>query len=507
MLDAMAHRGPDDRGLYLHEKGVLGHNRLSIMDPARGKQPIYNEDGSKAVVANGEIYNFPDLYELLRHRHRFSTRNDSEVLVHLYEEHGSGMMHHIDGMYAFCIVDGEDAFLARDPLGIKPLYVGANREEALLFTSELKSLERQERVDEFPPGCSFHTGRGFHRFHDLPSREPEDLAPDHSARLVRDVLERSVRKRLMSDVPLGAFLSGGLDSSIIAAIAAEEMPDLHTFSVGLKDSSDLEAARAVSKSIGSRHFEYVLTPREVMRKLPEIIYFLESFDQDLVRSAVPCYFTARLASEYVKVILTGEGADELFGGYAYYKEIRDPRALNRELRRSVAALHNINLQRVDRLTMAHSIEGRVPFLDLEMIELAQRIPVQHKLHRDGRPAGAPIEKWILRRSFQDRLPQSITWRAKEQFDEGTGISRRLPGEIEGLFSDREAAEHRARYTGVALRSKEEIYYHRLFTEIFPNAEQILRNTGRWAQRPDPASGGLPEHFRGDGGVEASGASR
>jgi asparagine synthase (glutamine-hydrolysing) len=282
----------------------------------------------------------------------------------------------------------------------------------------------------------------------------------------------------MSDVPLGAFLSGGLDSSIIAALARKHMDRLHTFSVGIEGSRDLEAARLVSRHLDTIHHEYILTEQEVREKLPEIIYYLESFDQDLVRSAIPCYFTSRLAADYVKVILTGEGADELFGGYTYYKDIEDADFLHRELRRSITSLHNINLQRVDRMTMAHAIEGRVPFLDLTMIRLGQLIPPDMKIA--GSP---PIEKWILRKAFEDLLPADITWRIKEQFDEGSGTIDMLEGVLTGVMGKTEMQNHRSRFSETQLRSAEECHYHRLFMEAFEHPEFVLANVARWAERP------------------------
>jgi asparagine synthase (glutamine-hydrolysing) len=479
MLDRIRHRGPDDRGLLSQAQGVCGHNRLSIMDPAGGRHPIYNEDGSLAIVANGEIYNYPRLRRELEGRHRFATGNDSEVLLHLYEEEGVGMVHRLDGMFAFCIVSAEEMFLARDPIGIKPLYVADFDDAGLAFSSELKSLHPGlGEVREFPAGSWYHTRRGFRRFYSLPNGGVRRRTPAEHAAVLREALDRAVLERLMSDVPLGAFLSGGLDSSIIAALAAREIPGLHTFSVGLEGSPDLRAARTVAAHIGSQHHEYVMTEEEVYRKLPEILYHLESFDQDLVRSAIPCYFTSRLAAREVKVILTGEGADELFGGYTYYKDIDSGEVLGRELRRSVEALHNLNLQRVDRLTMAHSLEGRVPFLDLEVIAVAQTIPVELKLW--GEP---PVEKWILRKAYERLLPEPIVWRKKEQFDEGSGIAALMASSAEARMSDEEYATHLEEHPGVYLRSKEEAYYHRLFLQVYPEAEHILSNVGRWVDRP------------------------
>lgn len=476
MMESLSHRGPDDTGVFVSPEGhgVLGHTRLSIMDPEGGRQPIFNEDKTKAVVANGEIYNFPNLYPELSKRHQFGTKNDSEAILHLYEDHGMDTVSHLDGMYSFIVADDKNLFAARDPIGIKPLYYG-EKDDSLLFSSEIKSLSPFcDTVKEFPPGTCYHSEKGFKTFYTVPERSLETRSLEEHIRLIRETVEQSVIKRLMSDVPVGAFLSGGLDSSIIAAIARQHLKELHTFSVGTEDSRDIEAARIVAKHIGSIHHEYILTEKEINEKLPDIIYYLESFDQDLVRSAIPCYFTSRIASDYVKVILTGEGADELFAGYTYYKDIQDADVLNRELRRSVSSLHNINLQRVDRMTMAHSIEGRVPFLDLKSIELAQTIPPELKLYGPDR-----VEKWVLRKAFEDLLPKEIVWRVKEQFDEGSGIVQ-IQDRIakkNGTVSEKDVD------AAVDIRSNEEYSYFKIFQDVFEQPGIILSNVARWAERP------------------------
>ena len=476
----LAHRGPDAEGLFLEPSGtgVLGHRRLSIMDPQGGNQPILNEDRSAAIVANGEIYNFPLLRPGLAERHQFKTTSDTEAVLHCYEDSGTSAVEKLDGMYAFVIADGSNLFAARDAIGIKPLYYG-EQDGALWFASELKALAPFcPNMKEFPPGTFFDSRHGFSTYYTVPDLQPENWTIDECLSKLRDTLERCVVKRLMSDVPLGAFLSGGLDSSLIAALAKKHMGSLHTFTVGVEGSRDLEAARVVARHIDSIHHEYLITPEEVISKLPEIIYYLESYDQDLVRSAIPCFFTSRLAAEYVKVILTGEGADELFAGYTYYKGIADTEILHKELRRSVTALHDVNLQRVDRMTMAQSIEGRVPFLDLEMITLGQRIPAEYKLAVGKRP-----EKWILRKAFEDLLPKEIVWREKEQFDEGSGTVDLVNHALAGIMSENEAVLYKERHPGEKLRSAEECHYHKIFMEVFDQPEPILKNVGRWAERP------------------------
>jgi asparagine synthase (glutamine-hydrolysing) len=483
MMDALVHRGPDDEGTYsaVDSSGMLGHRRLSIMDPCGGRQPIERIGEDCAIVANGEIYNFPQLRLGLANRHRFRTRSDSESALHLYREAGVDSAKQLDGMFAFAIADGEELYLARDPLGIKPLYYG-QRDQGLVFASELKALVgHAEEVREFPPGTWFHSRHGFQRYYEVPDGSPMPDSLIEHLRIVRFALEQAVVKRLMSDVPVGAFLSGGLDSSIIAAIARLHLDELHTFSVGTEGSRDIQAARLVARHLGTVHHEYILTPDEALSALPEIIYSLESFDQDLVRSAIPCYFTSRLASEFVKVIFTGEGADELFAGYDYYRTITCPRQLHRELRRSVCSLHNINLQRVDRLTMAHSIEGRVPFLDLDLIRVAQSIPPELKLLENDN--GQIIEKWILRKAFEDLLPAEIVWRDKEQFDEGSGTTDFLADVIGRWMTTHEAEQYAETHRASDLRSLEECVYHKLLVEAFPRTSCVLGNVARWSNRP------------------------
>ena len=477
MMRLQRQRGPDAEGEYVSDTGRLGHNRLSIMDVEGGNQPLFSEDRTRAIIANGEIYNHAALRADLEYRHSFATDSDTEVVVHLYEDEGTGTAEMLDGMFAFAIADGDDIYLARDPVGIKPLYYG-KRSGSTIFASELKALAGvAENVREFPPGHWFHSQSGFHQYYDVPNLDPLKSSDEEHAARVRQVLERSVVKRLMSDVPLGSFLSGGLDSSAAASIASRHIDGLNTFAVGIEGSRDLEAARVAAKFIGSKHHEYLVTKKEVASCLPEIVYSLESFDMDLVRSAVPCYFASRLAAEYVKVIFTGEGADELFAGYTYQKDITDEDALRAELRRSIQGLHNTNLQRVDRLTMAHGIEARVPFLDVKMIEEAQKVPARLKL-RDG------IEKWVLRKACEDLLPSAILWRKKEQFDEGSGLAEVLPEITKLWVKPDEVVAYREASPGVRLRSHEECAYHKLLVDAYPENEAILVNVAHWSDRPE-----------------------
>jgi asparagine synthase (glutamine-hydrolysing) len=489
MIDKQNHRGPDGSGLHVQtEQGVLGHTRLAIMDPVAGRQPIYNEDRSAIIVANGEVYNHELLRRRLKGPHTFSTTSDSESVLHLFEEMRLSTAQQLDGMFAFAVAREDGLFLARDPIGIKPLYYGISNkgrpDEAFYFASELKAIsEWAQEVYEFPPGTYYHSKKGFRPYYSVPENLPSEDTPfDIHVKNVRQTLEQAVVKRLMSDVPLGAFLSGGLDSSIIAAIARQHKEELHTFSVGIEGSRDLEAARRVSRHIGSIHHEYSYTKEEVLEKLPEVIYYLESFDRDLVRSAIPTYFCARMAAEYVKVILTGEGADELFAGYTYHKSISSPDDLHEELHRSVSNLHNINLQRVDRMTMRHSIEGRVPFLDTTLIEVAQTIPAELKLLQTDN--GKRVEKWVLRKAVEDLLPHDIVWRNKEQFDEGSGTVDMLNELIKTASAGIDPQSYAAQYPDDHLQSAEECLYHKLLVESYKHPHIVLSNVGRWPGQLD-----------------------
>lgn len=482
MIDAQHHRGPDGRGIVHVDRGILGHTRLAIMDPARGRQPLHNEDRSATLVANGMVYNHPKLRRQHGADHSFSSDSDSETILHMFEDHGLATPLMLDGMFAFAISSRNRLLLARDRIGIKPLYyarrVQGAAAETLYFASELKALAPlTEDIREFPPGTLYDSEYGFRTYYQVPDRVPLRLNLVEHMRRIRETIEAAVKKRLLSDVPLGAFLSGGLDSSIIAAIARRFIPELHTFSVGIEGSRDLEAARCVARHIGSTHHEYVYSAAEVVEELPEIIYHLESFDRDLVRSAIPTWFCARMAANSVKVILTGEGADELFAGYAYHKGIDIQRDLHSELRRSITRLHNINLQRVDRMTMRHAIEARVPFLDTQVIEIAQTVPPELKLY--ATQGAQCIEKWILRKAFEDLLPPEIVWRGKEQFDEGSGMVELLPQVLERAAAGIDGELYKTRFAADRLRSTEECFYHHLLTEQFARPRAVLSNVGRW----------------------------
>jgi asparagine synthase (glutamine-hydrolysing) len=463
-LDLIAHRGPDGRAVTYIPNGYLAHTRLSIVDVEGGRQPIPGSEPSSWLICNGEIYNHPELRQRYAD-YPYQTNSDSEDILAVYAQHHETTTAELEGMYAFAIVEGNQLFLARDPLGIKPLYYGSDR-TTFYFASEIKALQDiVVDVQEFPPGYVYSNRHGFVQQYDLPAVvEAIKPSPAITPMDVRQQLQRAVHTHLMSDVPLGVFLSGGLDSSIIAALVKQEIPDLHSFSVGLEGSEDLMFARQMARHLGTQHHEYVYTQAEMIAVLPEVIYYLESFDPALVRSAVANYFLARLASQYVKVILSGEGADELYSGYSYLKDIETAQALHRELVETTTELHNRNLQRLDRMTMAHGLEGRVPFLDRQFVEFSFAVPTDLKLY-----GSQAIEKWILRKAFEDLLPSEVVWRTKQKFAEGAGSAHIFEQLADVEITDEQfriEAHHIFEETRHRIRSKEALYFYRVFRRFF-----------------------------------------
>ena len=477
----LRHRGPDEAGSHHSPEASLAHQRLSIIDVAGGKQPLLDGEGAVALVCNGEIYNHGTLRAGLEDRHIFRTRSDSEVLVHLYKERGPACVTELDGMFAFLVSSGEKFLAARDPLGIKPLYVGQHA-GGTWFASELKAFPVECReVTELPPGSALTESGEVRRWFrpswvDAP-RKPVEPSLD----VLAEKLETAVVKRLMSDVPLGVFLSGGLDSSIIAGLVSKHASDLHSFAVGMPGAPDLPAARRVADHLGTRHHEYLYTPEEAIREIENVIVHLESYDPALIRSAIPCYFVSRLAAQHVKVVLSGEGSDEAFAGYRYMEQIRDPLALHRECVRLLLHLHNMNLQRVDRMTMAHALEGRVPFLDVDFLDWAMAVDPAEKLQRKDRP-----EKWLLRRAFESLLPAEIVWRKKEEFAAGCGSEEILQAHGERAVSDADFRKSAVLFPVDTPTTKEAFLYRRIFEEHFPG-ESARRTVGRWMAAVAPAA--------------------
>lgn len=465
MLARIRHRGPDGDGTRLVGTTWLGHVRLSIVDLEDGAQPLPSGHGHWAVV-NGEIYNHHELRDT--HLRDPATDSDSEAALSAVLSEDDGALAQLRGMYAFAVA-GEDGDLvvARDPLGVKPLY-WAQVGEATVLASELHAFDPDHRaaVREFPPGHRWSPARGLRRFRSLPDGDGRVL--DHreeALRLLRDRLVSAVRHRMMADVPIGVFLSGGLDSSLVAAIMARHHDPVggghgpvHSFAAGTEGSSDLVAARRVAEHLGLEHHERVYDADDVVAVLPEVVRSIESYEPSLVRSAVPNYLLAETAARTVKVVLTGEGADELFAGYDHYREL-DQGDLRAELLRGVAGLHNLNLQRCDRVTMAHGLEARVPFLDRDLVDLAARLPVEWLL-----PGEHGQEKTVLREAFTGWLPHDLLWRPKEQFGDGSGTAEVMSARVDDLVPA-DSAWREERVDGLpAPRSREELAYQRMFAE-------------------------------------------
>ncbi|KGX93763.1 asparagine synthase [Pontibacillus halophilus JSM 076056 = DSM 19796] len=478
VLNSMGHRGPDEGKSIPLTHFHLGHQRLSIIGLYDGIQPIESNEGNRWIVCNGEIYNYKTLKEQLTTP--FVTSSDSEVALKIVEEQGVEGIKQLDGMFAFFIADDEDGtfIAARDTLGIKPLYYGELEDGSLVFASEVKTLYvATEDVHEFPPGHYYTPDTGFIAYNRI--EQPTITEQQETKKYeeeIRTKLKKAVQKRLIADVEVGVLLSGGLDSSLIAAIASEMREQgkvLKSFCVGSEGSMDLLRARDVAEAIGTEHYEYVYTEEELIEAIPHVIYHLESYEPSLVRSALPNYFVSKLASEHVKVILSGEGADELFAGYDYLKEFTTTESLNEEILRIIDTLHNINLQRADRMSMAHSLELRVPFLDLELIESALEIPADLKLHKE-----AQMEKTILRQAFDGYLPNHVLWRKKEEFSAGSGALDILEQHANATVTDQRMVELMEE-APFEIRTKQEALYYDLFKQHFPH-HSILETVGKWA---------------------------
>ena len=456
MMARIRHRGPDGEGLARLDNGALGHVRLAIVDVAGGSQPMSNERGDLVVAFNGEIYNHLDLRSGLEPRHQFTTRSDTEVLLHLYEDQHEDMLDRLDGMFALVLGGPHGLLLARDPLGIKPLYYG-RKGDTFLAASELKAFPPMDELRMLPAGHALLAGGEEWRFaRPFPPEAPVVTAPlPEVLAEIRRRLERAVVKRLMADVPVGVYLSGGLDSSVVAAMMRPHTVELHSFTAGIEGSPDLAAARTVARYLGTEHHEMTYTAQKVRQALPEVIRCLESFDAPLVRSAVPMYFVSQLAAQHVKVVLSGEGADELFAGYSYLRELHGGAELKQELSDLTVRLQDTNLQRADRVSMAHGLEARVPFLDQDLVRYAMRLPAELLEPRPDR-----AEKWLLREACRGLLPPEIEARKKMKFSEGAGSSEVGAELAQGLITPEEFAAQREVRPGLTLRSPEELLYYR-----------------------------------------------
>jgi asparagine synthase (glutamine-hydrolysing) len=464
MIKKLAHRGPDGFAVVELGDATLGHTRLAILDIEGGRQPMHLEN--TWIVFNGEIYNYRELQRQHLSDERMKTHSDTEVLLHLYRKFGPGFVNMLDGMFAFVIYQDGEYLLVRDPLGIKPLYYGPDSsDQRLYFASEIKAMVgHAASIQEFPAGHWFHSRLGWKRYYDLRQTiQPFELTEAEALPQIKSSLRAAVHKRLLADVPVGISLSGGLDSSIISLLACEGTDQLHSFAVGMQGSEDLAAARKMYEFLHTQHHELVYTGGDMLEALPDVLYHLETFDPALVRSAIPNFFLAKLASQYVKVFLTGEGADEVYAGYEYLAQYDSPSVLQAEMINITEALHNTNLQRTDRMSMAFSLEARVPFLDVQAVALALSFPAAWKIH-NGHDS-----KTLLRNAFTADLPQEIVNRPKQKFSKGAGSSDLLAHIAEGEISDREFASESRRLKSewdYTLQNKEALYYYKILRQSY-----------------------------------------
>ena len=486
MSKRIRHRGPDWSGIYQGKTAVLAHERLSIVDPASGGQPLISPDGKHILCVNGEIYNHRELREQLKDDYEFQTGSDCEVILALYKKKGIHFMEDLNGIFAFALYDEEkDLFLiARDPIGVIPLYMGHDDAGHILVASELKALEGvATEYDQFKPGHYYCSTEGeLKRWYTRDWMDYEHVKDNPaSVQELHDALEAAVKRQLMSDVPYGVLLSGGLDSSITSAVAKKFSakriesgsqidawwPQLHSFAVGLKGAPDLAAAKKVADYIGTVHHEINYTIQEGLDAIRDVIYYIETYDVTTVRASTPMYLLARvIRSMGIKMVLSGEGADEVFGGYLYFHKAPDAKAFHEETIRKLSKLYMYDCLRANKSLCAWGVEGRVPFLDKEFLDVAMRLNPAAKMC-----PGKTIEKKILREAFADMLPAEIAWRQKEQFSDGVGYSwidtlKQITSEA---VSDEEMAHAAERFPINPPQNKEEYYYRTIFEEHFPSA--------------------------------------
>lgn len=483
----MSHRGPDESGMKITEKGhVLAHARLSIVDLTTGIQPIQGTS-SAWMIHNGEIYNHVALRNNELKDHSFRTTGDSEVIVHLYEEYGYDFVDMLDGVFSFVVIDGDDFIAGRDPIGVKPLYYGTDESGAIWFASEMKALaDHCVEFSTFPPGHYYTPKTGFVRYYQPDWFESEKAVQPLDLKKLRESLIQATEKRLMADVPLGVLLSGGLDSSLTSSIAARLMKDsgqkLHSFSIGLDaDAPDLIAARKVAEFLGTEHTEVFFTVEEGIEILEKLVWHLETYDVTSIRASTPMYFLSKvIADKGIKVVLSGEGSDEIFGGYLYFKNAPSAEDFQKETIRRVQRLATADCLRADKSTMAHGLEARVPFLDKQFLKTAMEIVPEEKMPKtyDG------IEKYILRKAFdtpeEPFLPEEVLWRQKEQFSDGVGYNwiDQLIEYAESQVSDLEMATAEAKFPVNTPATKEAYFFRKIFHKHFPQ-ESAARTVKRW----------------------------
>jgi asparagine synthase (glutamine-hydrolysing) len=485
MSKKLRHRGPDWSGIFDCEKAILAHERLSIIDPRSGRQPLYSKDNNLVLAVNGEIYNHQVIRRQYEDSYEFMTHSDCEVILPLYRDKGPSFLEEMNGIFAFALYDREKDcyFIARDHIGIVPLYMGWDQHGNFFVASELKALEGVcNKIQEFLPGHYLYSKDGEMRrwykrdWMDYEAVENRPTSVDD----LRSALEAAVHRQLMSDVPYGVLLSGGLDSSVVSSVAKKYAPkrietddqmdawwpQLHSFAVGLKDSPDLAAAKKVSEHIGTIHHEIHFTVEEGLDAVRDVIYHIETYDVTTVRASTPMYLMARvIKSMGVKMVLSGEGADEIFGGYLYFHKAPDPRAFHEETVRKLNKLHLYDCLRANKSLAAWGVEGRVPYLDKEFLDVAMRLNPKDKMITKDR-----IEKWVLRKAFEDYLPASVAWRQKEQFSDGVGYNwiDTLKALCSEKVSDDQLANAKYRFPVNPPLSKEEYFYRSIFYEHFPS---------------------------------------
>lgn len=485
MAKRIRHRGPDWSGIFCDDKAILAHERLSIVDPESGRQPLYSKDRNLVLAVNGEIYNHLNIRNQYANKYEFQTNSDCEVILALYQEKGPDFLEDLNGIFAFALYDREkDVYvIGRDHMGIIPLYQGWDQYGNYYVASELKALEGYcNKIHEFLPGHYLYSKDGeMKRWYTRDWMEYDAVKDNETdIALLRKALEDAVHRQLMSDVPYGVLLSGGLDSSIISAVAKKYAakriesgdtqeawwPQLHSFAVGLVGSPDLAAAKMVAEHIGTIHHEIHFTVQEGLDAVRDVIYHLETYDVTTVRASTPMFLLARvIKSMGVKMVLSGEGSDELFGGYLYFHKAPDAKALHDETVRKLSKLHLYDCLRANKALCAWGVEGRVPFLDKEFMDVAMRINPKDKMSGEER-----MEKWVLRKAFEDYLPESVAWRQKEQFSDGVGYSwiDSLKELTATEVSDEQLKNAKFRFPLNTPMTKEEYYYRSIFAEHFPS---------------------------------------
>ena len=490
MSRKIRHRGPDWSGIYCGGSAILAHERLAIVDPESGRQPLMSPDGKVALAVNGEVYNHRDIRRRYAGRYAFMTGSDCEVILALWRDKGPALVDELSGIFAFALYDEQtDEFLiARDPIGVIPLYMGTDDDGTVYVASELKALEGFcKQYEAFPPGHYYYSRDGHAKQYYKRDWADYDAVKDNGADTeeLRQALEQAVRRQLMSDVPYGVLLSGGLDSSVISAVARKFSatrvesggrdeawwPRLHSFAVGLRGAPDLAKARLVADHIGTVHHEINYTLQEGIDALSDVIYFTETYDVTTVRASTPMYLLVRfIRSMGIKMVLSGEGADEVFGGYLYFHKAPTPRAFHEETVRKLSRLHQYDCLRANKSLAAWGVEGRVPFLDKEFLDVAMRLNPKAKMC-----PGRQIEKRVLREAFADLLPDEVAWRQKEQFSDGVGYSwiDTLRGMAETAVTDSQMSRAAERFAVNPPRSKEEYMYREMFESHFPSRSAAL----------------------------------